>query len=301
MALKNVIQLGATGTLGSAVLEGLIASKKFNVTVGTRDASSSSFPAGINVVQIDYSSQPSLISAFKNQDAVVITIGTPDMALLEQIQMAVVDAAVAAGVSHIIPSNFGGDNISHRNPAMEFKIRVEEHIEKLSSEGKISYTAIGTGIFFNWALTIGFLGIDFVNKKAVLLNDGNLKINVTNLSSIAETVVTVLSKPDIIKNRLALIHDMFISQNDVLKVVEEELGVKFEVSYVDTEDLRRESEAGLATGDPTAVYGLIKAMAWGSDSPCAWGVDDDSKVLGNAPKDLREEVAKVMTQMNLRA
>jgi hypothetical protein len=151
------------------------------------------------------------------------------------------------------------------------------------------------------ALTIGFLGVDLVNKKAVLLNDGNFKLNVTNLSSVAETIIAILFKPDLVKNRLALIHDMFISQNDVLKVAEEELGAKFEVSYVNTEDLRRESEAGLATGDPAAVFGLIKAAAWGSDSPCAWGVDDDSKVLGHAPKDLREEVIKVMTQMKLRA
>jgi hypothetical protein len=42
------------------------------------------------------------------------------------------------------------DIASHRNPVVEFKIRVEEHLEKLSSEGKISYSAIGTGIFFNW-------------------------------------------------------------------------------------------------------------------------------------------------------
>ncbi|KAH9959901.1 hypothetical protein BJV74DRAFT_954604 [Russula compacta] len=151
MALKNVIQVGATGTLGPTVLEALIASKKFNVTVGTRDASSShSFPAGVKVVQIDYSSRASLVSAFKGQDAVVVTIGNHNPALLEQIQTAVVDAAVEAGVSHIIPSNFGGDLASHRNPVVEFKLRVEEHLEKLSSEGKISYTAIGTGIFFDW-------------------------------------------------------------------------------------------------------------------------------------------------------
>jgi uncharacterized protein YbjT (DUF2867 family) len=86
----------------------LIASKKFDVTVGTRDATSSSFPASVKVVQIDYSSQASLVSAFKGQDAVVVTIGNHNPALLEQIQMAVVDAAVVAGVSHIIPSNFGG-------------------------------------------------------------------------------------------------------------------------------------------------------------------------------------------------
>jgi uncharacterized protein YbjT (DUF2867 family) len=86
----------------------LIACKKFNVTVGTRDASSGSLPAGVKVVQIDYTSQESLVGAFKGQDAVVVTIGNHNPALLEQIQVAVIDAAVAAGVSHIIPSNFGG-------------------------------------------------------------------------------------------------------------------------------------------------------------------------------------------------
>jgi len=287
--------------LGPAVLEALIACKKFNITVGTRDASSGSFPAGVKVVQIDYTSQASLISAFKGQDAVVVTIGNRNPALFEQIQMAIIDAAIAAGVSHIIPSNFGGDFASYRNHVMEFKIRVDEHLKKLSSEGKISYTAIGTGVFFDWALTVGFFGVDLVKKKAVLLNDGNLKLNVTNLSSIGEAIVTILSKPDLVKNRLALIHDMFVSQNDVLKVAEEELGAKFDVSYVKTEELRRESEAGLATGDPAAIFGLVKAAIWGLDSPSSWGVDDDSKILELAPKDLKEEVVKVATQMKLRA
>jgi len=301
MALKNVIQVGATGTLGPAVLHALTASKKFNVTVGTRDASKGSFPAGVKVVQIDYSSHESLVDAFKGQDAVVVTIGNHNPALLEQIQMAVVDAAVAAGVSHIIPSNFGGDIAAHRTVVLEFKIRVEEHLQRLASAGKISYTAIGTGIFFDWALTIGFLGIDLTNKKALLLNDGNFKLNVTNLSSVADTIVRILTNPDRVKNRLALIHDLYISQNDVLKIAEEEVGAKFEVSSITTDDLKSQSEAALATGDPAAIFGLIKAAAWGADSPCAWGEDDDNKVLGHPPKDLREEIVKVMTQMKLRA
>jgi len=209
------------------------------------------------------------------------------------------------------------DIAAHRNPVVEFKLRVEERLDKLSSEGKISYTAIGTGIFFDWgdvdssythtscfflilttALKIGFFGIDLLNKKALLLNDGNLKLNLTSLSSTAGAIVTILSNPNLIKNRCALIHDLFISQNDVLKVVEEELGAKFEVSYLSTNNLQRQSEAALAAGDSTAVFGLIKAAAWGPDSPCAWGVDDDSMTLGHPPKDLREEVVKVMTMLN---
>jgi hypothetical protein len=70
------------------------------------------------------------------------------------------------------------------------------------------------------ALKIGFFDL----KKALLLNNGSLKLNPTSLSSVAGAIITILSNPNLIKNRCALIHDLFISQNDALKVVEEELG-----------------------------------------------------------------------------
>ncbi|KAE9390848.1 NAD(P)-binding protein [Gymnopus androsaceus JB14] len=299
MSLKNIIQVGATGTLGPSVLQALIASNKFNVTVGTRDASGT-FPAGVKVVQIDYSSQESLVKAFSGQDAVIVTIGNHNPALLEEIQMAIVDAAVTAGVKHLIPSNFGGDLEAHRTDVLDFKIRVEEKLAKLASEGKISYTAIGTGIFFDWALMIGFLGVDLTTKKASLLNDGNFKLNVTKLSTVAQVIIKILSSPETVKNRRALVHDFYISQRELLKVAEEETGAIFEVSSMTTEELLATSLKAMGAGDPMAIYGLIKAAAWGADSPTAWGVDDDSKVLEVVPKDLREEVVVVLTQMKLR-
>ncbi|KAJ7572647.1 hypothetical protein C8J56DRAFT_583953 [Mycena floridula] len=300
MALKNIIQLGASGTVGTPVLEALVASKKFNITVGTRDASTGLFPANVKVIQVDYSSHHSLVDAFKGQDAVLVTLGTYNIALLEKIEMSIIDAAVSAGVSHIIPSNFSGEVMSHRFPVMEPKSRVEDYLTKLASQGKINFTPIGTGTFFDWTLTNGTIGIDFVNKKALLMDNGDRKINGTNVSTIATAVVAILSEPDLVSNRLAKIHDFFVSQRDILQVAEEELGIKFEVTHESSEDLTRKYEAGLADWDPTSVFTLIRAMAWGPNSPCAWGIDDDSKALGLSPKDLREEVLKVITQLKLK-
>ena len=67
-------------------------------------------------------------------------LGNHNPALLKQVQMAVVDAAVAAEVYHIIPLSLAskslqfvfqlrliehGDNTSHRDPVVEFKIRLK--------------------------------------------------------------------------------------------------------------------------------------------------------------------------------
>ncbi|KAJ7583543.1 hypothetical protein C8J56DRAFT_212082 [Mycena floridula] len=296
MALKNIIQLGATGTVGRPVFEALVASTKFNITVGTRDASIGSFPVDVKVVQVDYLSHQSLVDAFKGQDAVVITLGTSsNIALMEKIEVSIIDAAVSAGVSHIIPSNYGGDFVTHRVSVMEPKIRTEEYLARLASQGKINFTPIATGPFFDWGLTTGFIGIDLVTKKAVLMDNGDRKVNVTNVPTIAAAVVAVLSTPDLAMNRLAKIHDLFVSQRDILQAIEQELGAKFEVTHISSEDLNSKYEAGLAHWDPTSVFALIRAAAWGPNSPCAWGVDDDSKALGLSSKDLKEEVSKIIT------
>ncbi|KAJ7572639.1 hypothetical protein C8J56DRAFT_988685 [Mycena floridula] len=294
MALKNIIQLGAAGTVGKPVLEALVASKKFNVTVGTRDASNGSFPAKVKVIKVDYLSHDGLVDAFKGQDAVLITLGTYNLDLLEKIEMTIIDAAVSAGVSHIIPSHFGSDLISHPFPVMEPKSRIEKYLAKLALQAKINFTSFATGPFFDWGLTTGFIGIDLVNKKAVLVDNGDQKVNVTSVPTIAAAVLAVLSSPEILTNRVVKIQDFFLSQRDILQVAEEELRTKFEVTHVSSADLKRKYyEAGFADWDP------ITAEVWGPDSPSAWGVYDDSEPLGLLPKNLKDEVVKIIAQMKL--
>jgi len=164
------------------------------------------------------------------------------------------------------------------------------------SEGKIAYTSIQNGPWFDWGLIATFLGIDLVNKKATLIDNGSLKVNHTTLSSIGDAIVGILSKPASVKNREVRIHDFYVSQQEILKIAEEELG-KFEVTNVSSSELTRTSEAA---GNFEALYGLVKVATWGPTSSAAWGVEDDSKSLGLKAKDLRAEVVKVIKQLNLK-
>jgi len=83
----------ATGNLGPKVLEQLL-NAGFDVTVLTRQESTSTYPSNVQVAPVDYSSIDSLTSTLKGQDAVVSTVATPDL----HSQNTLVDAAVAAGV-----------------------------------------------------------------------------------------------------------------------------------------------------------------------------------------------------------
>lgn len=75
-AIKNVAIAGASGNLGPVVFQKLVSSGKFNVRVLRRNGSSSTFPAGTDVVDVDFESIEDLTVALQGQDAVIANFGT---------------------------------------------------------------------------------------------------------------------------------------------------------------------------------------------------------------------------------
>jgi len=119
--IKDVIVIDASGSIGPHIVSALL-TNGFS-TLLTRAISLATFPPEITVHRTDYST-PSLISVFKNQDAVISAIAsfsTHQKALT-------IDAAIEAGVKHFISSEYGVDTslpqISEFLPAtMAKKIR----------------------------------------------------------------------------------------------------------------------------------------------------------------------------------
>jgi len=94
------------------VLEALIGSGKFNITVVARHTSKSELPANDNVrlVKVDFSSHQALVDTFRGNDALVLTLG--DYLNLSKNTLILADAAIDAGVKRIILSEFGGSVFS---------------------------------------------------------------------------------------------------------------------------------------------------------------------------------------------
>lgn len=88
--------------MGKPVVKALLESG-FKVTAVSRTDSTSTFPDDVQVVRGNYEDSEFWKKAFTGQDAVILAIGSGTL----QSQKAIIDAAVAAGVKRIIPSEFG--------------------------------------------------------------------------------------------------------------------------------------------------------------------------------------------------
>lgn len=103
--LKNIAIVGGSGNLGAPTVQHLLASNRFTITAISRAESTATFPPGVNIVKGDYQSPNFLKSALAGQDALVLIFGFSSM---DQ-QFIFLEAAAAAGVEWVFPTEFGSD------------------------------------------------------------------------------------------------------------------------------------------------------------------------------------------------
>jgi hypothetical protein len=233
----------------------------FNVTVLSREGSSSKFPSNVKVVNADYSSIESLKSAFNGQDAVVSLVGNMGFKAQQQL----IDAAIAAGVKRFIPSDFGSNTQDARVlaqvPIFQDKVDTVKYLK--TKEDAISWSSVITSPFFDWGLKVGFLGFDASTKTAELIDDGKATFSSTNLRGIGRAVVEVLQKPDLTKNQYVFISSFQTTQKEILEIAEKISGEKWTVKNVSSKDLFESGNAKLQKSDFSGVVDLIRGSAFG--------------------------------------
>jgi len=115
----------------------------------SRVESNATFPSSVNVLSVDPTSPESLAAALRGQDAVVSAIGRDGLLG----QSVLFDAAIAAGVERLLPSEFGCD-LPNANtatlPVFGYNIATRNYIEGKVKEGAdITYTYVVTGAFLD--------------------------------------------------------------------------------------------------------------------------------------------------------
>ncbi|EWC44738.1 hypothetical protein DRE_06516 [Drechslerella stenobrocha 248] len=265
MSAQNVLVLGGSGNLGGPILAAIAADPSFNVTVLTREGSKSTFPAGVPVKRADYTSHDSLVAAFKGHDTIVSVVAT-DRAI-DQIKF--VDAAVEAGVRRFYPTEFGSIASSDDEALVREwwdrtnihgKFEVYQHIKKLADAGKIEYTLIANGPFFDWGLLAGFLGLDPKERKATVLGSGNQIVAVSTLAHVGKGVVWSLSHQDETKNRAVRLYSHKITQNQLVEAAESATGTKWTVERVPVQEWIQKGEEALKGGSPWAGYQVMQGF-----------------------------------------
>jgi hypothetical protein len=119
----------------------------------SRPSSNSTFPPSVQVVRAE-STYEGYLEAFRSvkADAVVSLVGSGALAS----QKAMIDAAVDAGVTRFVPSEFGANTEDSRVVELiptTYKTRreIHEQLKQKAAENKdFSWTAVVCGPFFDW-------------------------------------------------------------------------------------------------------------------------------------------------------
>jgi uncharacterized protein YbjT (DUF2867 family) len=197
--MVKVAIAGGTGGVGLHLVEAILESKKHEVIVLSRSQSSPGFQRlGVKVYQVSYDSPSALASALCGVHTVISTISGYDEKTLAGSQLALLDAALKAGVKRFAPSEFS----VHSAP--DNAIEVWRHkwtvVEALRKSG-IEYTLFEPGVFTNY-LGDGTMGLghlrplkavfDMENCKMTIPGDGSAEVVMTRVEDVGRFVAASL-------------------------------------------------------------------------------------------------------------
>ncbi|KAF2721226.1 NAD(P)-binding protein [Polychaeton citri CBS 116435] len=278
-SIQKVALAGATGALGKPVLQALL-DAGFTVTALTRasSSSSSSFPSSVHVAKVDYDDVASLTTALKGQDAVVSTIA--GAAISQQIKL--IDAAIAAGVKRVIPSEFGSDTSNPKTatlPVFKDKVAASEYLVEKSkeSEGKLSYTFVLNNAFLDWGVEHKFI-IDIYGKKITLYDGGETPFSTTTLASVGKATAASLTHAEETKDRIVKIHNAVITQRQLLAIAQRVVGSDgWTIEESSTDDAVNKANEDAKNGN----VGLPQIVGWLSRAIYAPGYGGEFKDVDN--------------------
>lgn len=241
-------------------------------------SSESSFQAPVIPAKVDYSSEDDLIKLFTGQDAVIEAFNPIGASL----QPTIVDAALKAGVKHIITPDFAGDTFNPHVPELliyQTKVAAQKRLEERVAGTELKWTAIITGAWFDWgtatldlfssfsrhgfsanclsAIPRGYFWVNPKKKTVVIYGSGNQRYSMCHIPTAAKAVVDVLSDPVKFANRPIYVADHTVSTNQLIPILEE-ISPGWDVQHVDVDDF---FAAGKRTWDEDTKAGVKVRLA----------------------------------------
>ena len=260
--------MGATGNVGQAILDSILATGIHKVSVITRSESSSSskLPDSVIIHRGSYTDESFLVAALAGQDILILAVSFMSYSAQDPI----IRAAAKAGVPWILPTEYGSDPEASLNkdlPLNSHKVPFRELIEEL---GTSNWIGLSTNPWLDYCLLQGgFVGIDIKQKTAQLYGNGEVKANFTALPRVGSTAAALLSLPDTelskFKNRFVYTSSVRVSQRDILESALRVTGTtedQWTVEYKDTAEAIHGLKERMASGDMMAGAQLLFALTF---------------------------------------
>lgn len=304
MSSLHVALAGATGKLGPAVLQELIAAS-IQVSVLTRIGNAHKVPESarvdkLDIREVDYNSHSSLVSALNKIDVVISTLGFTN---LFEIQKKLVDACLDARVPRFIPSEFGNDSANplvRKLPVFADKIRTQDYlVAKATQNPGFSYTMCYSNSFLDWQLQVGFM-VNLKEHTATLYDGGDVRYSATRLSTIGKAVVGVIRNIDATRNEHVYFHDVSVTQNQLIGIAKRIDGKEWQTEVASTSEIEEKAYRLLGSGGDADVaqasLGFIARACWGQGYGGDFSKKLNNELLG-IPEMSNEDLQKLVEQI----
>jgi nucleoside-diphosphate-sugar epimerase len=299
MAFKNVALIGGTGTLGAPILKALRATS-FNISVLNRESSKSSYPDDVKTIIIPDDLHIGTLKGLfmlNKIDVLIIAIANSHMAE----QKKLIEAAFQADVQRVFPAEFGSCDSADPTtnkvlPYTAGKKDIRDTLISMEGKGKLTWTSLITAHFFDWGLTNELLKFNVKERKAYILDGGDIKFSASRLDFIAQAVVKCLQRPEETKNKLLYVHEHYVTQNELLAVLEKVTGDTFEKIPQSSEEVMARTRPKMLAGDhdateeAVAVWGIV-AADWTKKEGFS------NELLGLKEVDVEVNVRKVVAKL----
>ena len=260
--------VGSTGLLGGEICGVLAAEGKpvRGLVRSTSDRAKVERLQGLDVETVlgDLKDHHSLVVACQGVSAVISTVSATlsrqEGDSIESVdrdgQLALIDAAKAAGVERFVLISFPNMNVEF--PLQKTKREVEQRLR----ESVMTYTILQPSFFMEVWLSPG-LGFDAANATAQIYGSGENKISWISYQDVARFAVASLDNPAAKNAVIGLGGPEALSPLEVVSIFEELRGETFNIQHVSEEQLRAQKEA--ATDSlPESFAGLMLGCAQGN-------------------------------------
>nr|KAK5436116.1 hypothetical protein LTR18_009695 [Exophiala xenobiotica] len=250
MVIRTVALIGANGKVGPAILQALLDTKSFEITVISRKLSKSTYQhTSVTVEQVDDSlPHAQLVETLRSQDALVIAFAGSQ---ITENSIKLADAAFEAGVKHIIPADYGScDSSDPKSLEVVPLYKGKKERPRPDIGCHLTWTSLITGHFFDYGLKSGLLAVDVEEHKARVFDGGNIRFSATTLADIGLATARILGRVGDarLSNKLVYVQSLATTQNELIGKVEDVVGAKFEVEQVSSDEYIK-NQKGLLTGD----------------------------------------------------
>ncbi|PRP73512.1 hypothetical protein PROFUN_02521 [Planoprotostelium fungivorum] len=254
MSIQKVAIAGASGNIGSPILQQLLAAKDFTVFVLIRKETKKTDYEGVQTLQVDFQQPASLVEALKSNEIQAVV------------------SAIQAALIKTTSSTHQPTPESNSSSSIIIFGKKKLASERATANG-LKYVSLYTSAFLDWGLSNGELGIDFRNKKATIFDTGDEKLSATTLAGVGKAVVGVLRNPTRITTEPL--------RNQLLEEYKRQTGEEgYTVRHVDLEQHRLGGLKLLKEGNRMGGLFLIQATLWSGTTAGYWGENNDNEKVG---------------------